>query len=70
MNISVFVGSRGVLAFDQTNPTDEIELQGLKQTTTTKTFTPFGGGLRLCPGSELGKVEVAFFLHHLVLNYR
>ncbi|KAK3158320.1 hypothetical protein QOZ80_2AG0135580 [Eleusine coracana subsp. coracana] len=38
--------------------------------TTGKKFQPFGGGLRLCPGSELGKVEVAFFLHHLVLNYR
>ncbi|CAK9135852.1 unnamed protein product [Ilex paraguariensis] len=32
--------------------------------------TPFGGGLRLCPGVELAKVETAFFLHHFVLNYR
>ncbi|OEL35105.1 Cytochrome P450 724B1 [Dichanthelium oligosanthes] len=37
---------------------------------TSKRFTPFGGGPRLCPGSELAKVEAAFFLHHLVLNYR
>ncbi|PWZ38935.1 Cytochrome P450 724B1 [Zea mays] len=37
---------------------------------TSKRFTPFGGGPRLCPGSELAKVETAFFLHHLVLNYR
>ncbi|KAK2969757.1 hypothetical protein RJ640_028037 [Escallonia rubra] len=37
---------------------------------TSKKVTPFGGGLRLCPGPELGKVETAFFLHHLVLNYR
>ncbi|RCV34053.1 hypothetical protein SEVIR_7G140700v4 [Setaria viridis] len=36
----------------------------------SKRFTPFGGGPRLCPGSELAKVEAAFFLHHLVLNYR
>ncbi|XP_062185038.1 cytochrome P450 724B1 [Phragmites australis] len=36
----------------------------------SKKFTPFGGGSRLCPGSELAKVEAAFFLHHLVLNYR
>ncbi|XP_062217739.1 cytochrome P450 724B1-like [Phragmites australis] len=43
--------------------------EGLNQTPGKK-FAPFGGGLRLCPGSELGKVEVAFFLHHLVLNYR
>ncbi|KAG2551188.1 cytochrome P450 724B1-like isoform X2 [Panicum virgatum] len=35
-----------------------------------KSFAPFGGGLRLCPGSEIVKVEAAFFLHHLVLNYR
>ncbi|KAK1291465.1 hypothetical protein QJS10_CPB17g00337 [Acorus calamus] len=38
--------------------------------TTCKKFTPFGGGPRFCPGSELAKVETAFFLHHLVLNFR
>ena len=43
--------------------------QGTSQGT-SKRFTPFGGGPRLCPGSELAKVEAAFFLHHLVLNYR
>ncbi|KAK8491425.1 hypothetical protein V6N13_003320 [Hibiscus sabdariffa] len=31
---------------------------------------PFGGGPRLCPGADLAKLEIAFFLHHLVLNYR
>ncbi|KAF3445154.1 hypothetical protein FNV43_RR14847 [Rhamnella rubrinervis] len=35
-----------------------------------KSFTPFGGGSRCCPGSELAKVEVAFFLHHLVQTFR
>ncbi|XP_007049443.2 PREDICTED: cytochrome P450 724B1 [Theobroma cacao] len=35
-----------------------------------KKFTPFGGGSRCCPGSDLAKVEVAFFLHHLVQNFR
>ena len=44
-------------------------LQGLDQTSSGKKFAPFGGGLRLCPGSELGKVEAAFFLDHLVLQY-
>ncbi|KAL5718002.1 hypothetical protein ACHQM5_010948 [Ranunculus cassubicifolius] len=37
---------------------------------TSKNVAPFGGGPRLCPGAELAKVETAFFLHHLVLNYR
>ncbi|XP_021890012.1 cytochrome P450 724B1-like [Carica papaya] len=40
------------------------------QDQTCKKFTPFGGGSRCCPGSELAKVEVAFFLHHLVRNFR
>ncbi|XP_062009217.1 cytochrome P450 724B1-like [Rosa rugosa] len=35
-----------------------------------KRFTPFGGGSRCCPGSELGRLEVAFFIHHLVQNFR
>nr|XP_043626649.1 cytochrome P450 724B1 [Erigeron canadensis] len=35
-----------------------------------KKFMPFGGGSRCCPGSELARVEVAFFLHHLVQNFR
>ncbi|CAK9151833.1 unnamed protein product [Ilex paraguariensis] len=39
------------------------------QDQTCKKFTPFGGGSRCCPGSELAKVEVAFFLHHLVQSY-
>ena len=30
---------------------------------------PFGGGPRLCAGSELAKLEMAVFIHHLVLNY-
>ncbi|XP_058071072.1 steroid (22S)-hydroxylase-like [Magnolia sinica] len=34
-----------------------------------KNFTPFGGGRRLCPGSDLAKLETAFFLHHLVLDF-
>ncbi|CAN4082359.1 unnamed protein product [Withania somnifera] len=41
-----------------------------KDPTTSKKVIPFGGGLRLCPGSDLAKLEASFFLHHLVLNYR
>ncbi|KAM7271056.1 hypothetical protein ACFE04_030270 [Oxalis oulophora] len=40
------------------------------QDQTCKKFTPFGGGSRCCPGSDLARVEVSFFLHHLVQNYR
>ncbi|KAJ8770667.1 hypothetical protein K2173_021314 [Erythroxylum novogranatense] len=32
-------------------------------------YMPFGGGPRLCAGSELAKLEMAIFIHHLVLNY-
>ncbi|XP_077216705.1 cholesterol 22-monohydroxylase CYP90B52-like [Tasmannia lanceolata] len=39
-------------------------------TTGTSNFMPFGGGPRLCAGLELAKLEMAVFLHHLVLNYR
>ncbi|KAF8698813.1 hypothetical protein HU200_035072 [Digitaria exilis] len=51
---------------EQFNP---CRWEGLNQTN-SKSFTPFGGGQRLCPGSEIVKVEAAFFLHYLVLNYR
>ncbi|KAF7828549.1 beta-amyrin 11-oxidase-like [Senna tora] len=33
-------------------------------------FLPFGLGSRLCPGSELAKLEIIIFLHHFLLNYR
>ncbi|XP_059623668.1 cholesterol 22-monohydroxylase CYP90B51-like [Cornus florida] len=39
-------------------------------TTMSSNFMPFGGGSRLCAGSELAKLEMAVFIHHLVLNYR
>lgn len=32
-------------------------------------YTPFGGGQRLCPGLELSKLEISIFLHHLVTTY-
>ncbi|KAK8716778.1 hypothetical protein V6N13_044076 [Hibiscus sabdariffa] len=33
-------------------------------------FTPFGGGQRLCPGLELSRLEISIFLHHLATTYR
>ncbi|KAF7809734.1 cytochrome P450 90B1 [Senna tora] len=39
-------------------------------TTTTHNFMPFGGGSRLCAGSELAKLEMAVFIHHLILNFQ
>ncbi|CAK9883310.1 unnamed protein product [Sphagnum jensenii] len=33
------------------------------------TYLPFGGGPRICPGSEFARIEMVVFLHHLVLNY-
>ncbi|XP_042019451.1 cytochrome P450 90B1-like isoform X2 [Salvia splendens] len=35
----------------------------------TKNLMAFGGGGRLCAGSELAKMEMAVFIHHLVLNF-
>ncbi|KAL0547151.1 hypothetical protein IC582_017077 [Cucumis melo] len=43
---------------------------GIPSTTITNNFMPFGGGPRLCTGSELAKLEMAIFIHHLVLNYQ
>ncbi|KAH9310081.1 hypothetical protein KI387_037992, partial [Taxus chinensis] len=32
-------------------------------------FTPFGGGLRVCAGQELAKLEISVFLHYLVTQF-
>ncbi|XP_068655121.1 cholesterol 22-monohydroxylase CYP90B52-like [Aristolochia californica] len=44
--------------------------KGSSTAATSTSFMPFGGGSRLCAGSELAKLEMAVFLHHLTLNYR
>nr|AIK01726.1 CYP720B10 [Pinus banksiana] len=33
-------------------------------------FMPFGGGLRLCPGMHLAKLELGLFLHHFITKFR
>ncbi|PKI73717.1 hypothetical protein CRG98_005958 [Punica granatum] len=52
------------------NPMEFDPWRWSKDKGTHKTVTPFGGGAQLCPGYGLAQVELAFFLHHLVLNYR
>jgi len=40
-----------------------------KSTAANNNFLAFGGGSRLCAGSELAKLEMAVFIHHLIINY-
>ncbi|XP_072957393.1 cholesterol 16,22-dihydroxylase CYP90G4-like [Typha angustifolia] len=43
--------------------------QSSMDVTKTKILLPFGGGVRHCVGWELARIEIAVFLHHLILNY-
>ncbi|XVE73920.1 hypothetical protein DITRI_Ditri11bG0157400 [Diplodiscus trichospermus] len=36
----------------------------------SKTFMAFGGGIRLCPGAEFAKLQIAILIHHMVTKYR
>ncbi|XP_052197426.1 cytochrome P450 724B1 [Diospyros lotus] len=51
------------------NPSEFDPSRWVVDQTINKKVAPFGGGSRLCPGVDLARVETAFFLHHLVLNY-
>ncbi|KAF4373539.1 hypothetical protein F8388_025233 [Cannabis sativa] len=33
-------------------------------------YAPFGGGARFCPGAELARLQIAFFLRYFVTTYR
>ncbi|OAY76640.1 Abietadienol/abietadienal oxidase [Ananas comosus] len=37
---------------------------------TSAVYTPFGGGARFCPGADLARLQIAFFLHYLVTKFR
>lgn len=41
-----------------------------KRTCNKSDFQAFGGGIRYCLGSELAKIQIAVFLHHLVTKFR
>ncbi|WOL16987.1 Cytochrome P450 [Canna indica] len=55
--------------YDQPHTFDPWRWQSTT-TASTNNFMPYGGGPRLCAGSELAKLEMAVFLHYLVLSYR
>ncbi|KAK9129770.1 hypothetical protein Sjap_010257 [Stephania japonica] len=44
--------------------------EGRLLNSSSTTFTPFGGGHRLCPGMEMARLEVSIFLHHFVTRFR
>ena len=33
-------------------------------------FIPFGGGARVCPGSEFARIETLIAIHHLVTRFK
>ncbi|CAK9321529.1 unnamed protein product [Citrullus colocynthis] len=33
-------------------------------------YTPFGLGVRMCPGRDLAKLEISIFLHYFLLGYK
>lgn len=44
--------------------------EGMELTSASKHFMAFGGGMRLCVGTDFAKVQMAIFLHCLVTEYR
>ncbi|KAM3362972.1 hypothetical protein P3S68_017826 [Capsicum galapagoense] len=41
-----------------------------ESTSASKKFMAFGGGLRLCAGADLSKLQISFFLRYFVTKFR
>eukprot|EP01018_Ginkgo_biloba_P019336 Gb_33837 [translate_table: standard] len=41
-----------------------------QEVSNSPSYTPFGGGARLCSGARLGRLEMALFLHHFVTKFQ
>lgn len=48
---------------------DLVGWQGKEMVWGSKTFMPFGGGVRQCVGAEFARLQITIFLHHLVTYY-
>ncbi|EOA34741.1 hypothetical protein CARUB_v10022312mg [Capsella rubella] len=46
------------------------ETQQKRNWRTSPFYSPFGGGTRFCPGAELARLQIAFFLHYFITTYR
>ena len=40
------------------------------QTPKAASFLPFGEGSRICPGTDLAKLQISIFLHYFLLDYK
>ncbi|XWS62112.1 hypothetical protein CRYUN_Cryun07bG0183400 [Craigia yunnanensis] len=52
------------------NPKDFLPSRWDKDKSKPGAFIPFGGGIRICPGSELAKLQISVFFHYFLLNYK
>ncbi|XP_062088669.1 cytochrome P450 87A3-like [Humulus lupulus] len=56
--------------YNEPNKFNPWRWKGKKLHVGSKTFMPFGGGIKLCAGADYAKLQVAIILHYLVSNYR